>query len=371
VSAPPAPARPWDITRIVLAVLSIGGLIAASFWVLRPFLPAVVWATMIVVATWPMMRAVQTRLGGHRSLAVVVMTLLMLVIVVAPIAVAVMAIVEHAGEMVAWSRSLVDQGIPEPPAWVSDFPVVGHRIAAEWRRLAATRLVDLAPQATPYLKDIARWLLGQVGGLGALLLHLLLALIVSAILYARGDEAAAGVLAFARRLAGESGAHVAVLSAQAIRAVALGIVVTALLQSFIGGIGLWLTGVPYAALLTAVMFLLGIAQIGAVPVMLGAVVWLYWTGATGWGTVLLVWSIITGSLDNLIRPILIRKGADLPLLLIFAGVLGGVLAFGIIGLFIGPVVLAVTYTLLVAWVTGSTAPGGPEAPAAPGRGPLA
>ena len=145
------------------------------------------------------------------------------------------------------------------------------------------------------------------------------------------------------------------------------LVVTALLQSCIGGIGLWITGVPYPALLTAVMFLLGVAQIGALPVMLGAVFWLYWTGATGWGTVLVVWSVVTSSLDNFIRPILIRKGADLPLLLIFAGVLGGVLAFGIIGLFIGPVVLAVTYTLLVAWVSGGPAPAAPGSPGTPGR----
>jgi predicted PurR-regulated permease PerM len=102
--------------------------------------------------------------------------------------------------------------------------------------------------------------------------------------------------------------------------------------------------------LTAVMFLLGVAQIGAIPVMVGAVIWLFWQDQTLWGTVMVVWSVITGTLDNFIRPILIKKGADLPLLLVFAGVLGGLLAFGVIGLFVGPVVLAVSYTLLMAWV---------------------
>ncbi len=167
----------------------------------------------------------------------------------------------------------------------------------------------------------------------------------------QGRDGRGGGAGFRPPLAGGAGERAAVLSAQAIRAVALGIVVTALVQSVIGGLGLVLTGVQYPALLAAVMFLLGVAQIGPAPVLLGAVIWLYWKDETLWGTVLVVWSLFTASLDNFLRPLLIRKGADLPLLLIFAGVLGGLLGFGIIGLFIGPVVLAVTYTLLRAWVT--------------------
>jgi predicted PurR-regulated permease PerM len=140
------------------------------------------------------------------------------------------------------------------------------------------------------------------------------------------------------------------LSGQAVRAVALGIVVTALVQAVVGGVGLVVTGVPHPVLLTAVMFLFGVAQIGAVPVLLGAVAWLWWEDRVVWSIVLLVWSVVTGSLDNFLRPLLIKRGADLPLLLVFTGVLGGLLAFGVIGLFVGPVVLAVSYTLLAAWV---------------------
>ena len=175
-------------------------------------------------------------------------------------------------------------------------------------------------------------------------------LAISAILYAKGEEAAEWVVRFARRLAGLDGERAARLSGQAIRAIALGIVVTALVQSLVGGLGLIVTGVPHAAVLTAAMFLLGVAQIGPMPVLVGAIIWLYWQDQTLWGTVMVVWSVVTGTLDNFIRPILIKKGADLPLLLVFAGVLGGLLAFGIIGLFVGPVVLAVSYTLLMAWV---------------------
>ena len=136
-----------------------------------------------------------------------------------------------------------------------------------------------------------------------------------------------------------------------IRGVALGVVVTALVQSVLGGIGLAIAGVPFAAMLTAVMFMLALAQIGPLPVLLGGLVWLWWQGSTGWFVALLIWTIVVGSLDNILRPILIKRGADLPLLLIFAGVIGGLFAFGLIGLFVGPVLLAVAYTLLDAWVS--------------------
>ena len=351
ISPPPA----WDLTRILLGVAAIGGLVVASFWILRPFLPAVVWATMIVVATWPMLRAVQARLWGKRGLAVAVMTVTMLLLVVAPVAVGVMTIVQNSGAIVAWTRSVAELSVPAPPEWVRKLPLVGDKVAREWEKIAAARPEDLASHVTPYLDDIARFILSEAGGLGALFVHLLLTVAISGVLYANGERAASAALAFARRLAGEAGPRVAVLSAQAIRAVALGIVVTALIQSAIGGLGLAVTGVPYPALLTAVMFLLGIAQIGPIPVLLGAVIWLYWRDETLWGTVMVVWSLVAVSFDNFLRPLLIRRGADLPLLLIFAGVLGGLLAFGVIGLFIGPVVLAVTHTLLQAWVTGEEA----------------
>jgi predicted PurR-regulated permease PerM len=132
--------------------------------------------------------------------------------------------------------------------------------------------------------------------------------------------------------------------------VALGVVVTAFVQSVLGGIGLAIAGVPFAAVLTAVMFMLALAQIGAVPVLLGGLAWLWWKGDTGWFVALLIWTIVVSSLDNILRPVLIKRGADLPLLLIFAGVIGGLFAFGLLGLFVGPVLLAVGYTLLDMWV---------------------
>jgi predicted PurR-regulated permease PerM len=181
-------------------------------------------------------------------------------------------------------------------------------------------------------------------------IQFLLTVVLAAILYAQGETAAGWVLRFGTRLAGANGEAAVRLSARAIRGVALGVVVTALVQALLGGIGLVIAGVPFAAVLTAIMFMLAVAQIGAVPVLAVAVGWLYWSDAIGWGTFLLVVTIIVGTLDNFLRPILIRKGADLPLLLIFAGVIGGLIAFGLIGIFVGPLVLAVSYTLLGAWL---------------------
>ncbi len=169
-----------------------------------------------------------------------------------------------------------------------------------------------------------------------------------------GLVSAAMVQRFARRLAGDRGDGVIRLAAMAIRGVALGVVVTALIQSVLGGIGLAIAGIPFATLLTAVMFMLAIAQLGPLLVLAPAVGWLYWQGDSGPATVLLVWTIVVGSLDNFLRPFLIKKGADLPLLLIFAGVIGGLIAFGLVGIFVGPVVLAITYTLLEAWIADET-----------------
>ena len=149
-------------------------------------------------------------------------------------------------------------------------------------------------------------------------------------------------------------------------AIALGVVVTAIVQSLLAGLGLLIAGIPFAAALTTVAFILCIAQVGPLLVLGPAVGYLFWSGQTGWGVFLLVWTIVVGTMDNFVRPFLIKKGADLPLVLVFAGVLGGLMTFGLIGIFVGPVVLAVAHTLLEAWADQATpaAPANSAAPAA-------
>jgi predicted PurR-regulated permease PerM len=340
-----------DLTRTTLAVLFIGGLIGASLFILWPFIGPTIWATMVVVSTWPLMRRVQARLWGRRSLAVLVMSLGLLLLFVVPLTLAIGTIVGNVDRIAGWAQMVTTYELPKtPPAWLSDVPMVGSGILRAWEQAAAAGLTGLMAKLTPYAGNLTRWFVAEVGSVGFLFVQFLMTLAVASVLYATGDDAAALVRRFARRLAGERGDGAVRLAAGAIRGVALGVGVTAIVQSVLGGIGLAIVGVPFAGLLTAVMFMLCIAQIGPVLVLLPATIWIFWTGDTGWGVFLLVWTLVVGTLDNVLRPMLIRMGADLPLLLIFAGVIGGLFAFGLVGIFVGPVVLAVAYTLLESWM---------------------
>lgn len=357
------PAERTDLPRIILTVLFLGLILVGAFWVLKPFLSAILWAAMIVIATWPALETLQRWLGGRRKLAVAALTLALLVVFVMPLFLAVGTLVANTDRIAAWAKDLVADGLPPAPGWIARVPLVGGKAADAWNQVASSQLADLAGRLAPHLGDLAGWFAGQVGGLGKLLVQFLLTVIVSAVFWSGGEAWAEGVLRFTRRLGGAHGEAATRLAGQAVRGVALGVVGTALIQTALAGIGLAVTGIPAAGLLTVVIFVLCIAQLGPLLVLLPVVVWLFWSGAMGWGVVLLVWSVAVGTLDNVLRPVLIRKGADLPLLLIFAGVLGGLMSFGLVGLFVGPVVLAVAHTLLRAW----TDAGFEEVPGAPAK----
>jgi predicted PurR-regulated permease PerM len=317
-------------------------------WILKPFLPALIWATMIAVATWPMMRAVQARLWRKRWLAVLVMTIAMSMVFLIPLSLALGTLISHVGDITEWARSFDPHSLNVPPDWVAKIPLVGKKISEAWLQYAAEG--DLGGKIAPYTGAFVGWFVGQIGTFGAVLIQILLTVGVTALLYAKGEIAASGVLRCARKIGGERAEGLVVLASKAIRGVAMGVVITAIVQAVLGGIGLAIAGVPYAAVLTAGMFMLAIAQIGVGPVLVCAVIWLFWKGDTGWGSALLVWTILVTASDNVLRPILIKKGVDLPMLLILVGVIGGLIAFGLVGIFIGPMVLAVTYTIISAWV---------------------
>lgn len=340
----------YDLPRILFATLFIALLTVGSFLVLRPFLPALIWAGMLVVASWPLMLRLQARLGGSRAAAVTVMTLILLLALIVPLVLAVSTLVTHADQLVDMAHGLQDFLLAPPPAWVAGIPLVGGKIVQFWTEYASIGLQGIAIKLAPYAQQLSRWFASHIGGLGVLILQFLLTVVFSALLFAQGELVADALRRFARRLAGDHGEGIVRLSAQAIRGVALGVGVTALVQSVLGGIGLAICGVPFAAILTALMFMLCIAQIGPIPVLALAVGWLFWSGDSVWGGVLVGITLLVGSLDNVIRPILIKRGADLPLLLIFGGVIGGLMAFGLLGIFLGPLLLAVSYTLVGAWV---------------------
>jgi predicted PurR-regulated permease PerM len=335
---------------MMLLVIIIGLLIAGSFWTMLPFLGALIWATTLVLATWPLLLALQRAVGGRRSIATAIMTLLVLLAFIVPFAAAVGAMLDAAQRGPEVLHDFLARGLGPPPTWLGDIPVVGPRVVAKWQELAAGGPSALVEAARPYVRDVATWAVAATGGAGALIVQVLLVVVIMAILYAQGETAARGVLAFGYRLGHERGEQTMRLASQAVRSVALGVVVTALVQSLLAGLGLWISGIPHAALLTAICFVLGIAQLGPLLVLAPAVIWLYWSGHPGWGTALLIWSLPVIALDNVLRPILIKRGVELPMLLIIAGVIGGLIGFGVLGLFIGPVILAATYTLTRSWI---------------------
>ena len=342
---------PRDITHATLSVLFLALLVVATFWVLRPFLTAILWALIVCITMWPILTRLDSSLRGRRWLAVTILTMTILLVVFVPVMLALITIVNNAHSITAEIKSLETIPIPAPPAWLGQVPVGGERFAAEWNRFVALDSQQRSAALMPYAQASLQWFAIAAGSIGTMLLQFVLATIICAIGFARGEHIRDGILRFARRLGGQQGHDAAVLAARTIRGVVLGVVLTALIQAALGGAGLIITGVPAATLLTAVMLFLCLSQLGPLPVLLPVVIWLFWSGSTGSGTTLLVIAVVAGTLDNFLRPVLIKRGADLPLLLIFAGVIGGLIAFGIIGLFIGPVVLSAAYTLLASWVS--------------------
>ena len=342
--------RKLDLTGVTLKVLFICGLLVASVWIVQPFLPALVWATTLVIATWPLMLRVQGHAGNRRGVAVVIMIAGLLLVLIVPVWLAVSTILTNLDDIGDLSRKLLTFQVPKPPAWLASIPLIGVSASEAWSAMSMISLQDLAPRITPYVGEVTAWFASAAGSLGTMLIHFLLTAGISAVMYANGERAAETVVAFGGRLGGSRGEMVVQLAGKAIGSVALGVVVTAFAQTLISGIGLAVAGAPFAAILTAVILVLCLVQLGPGLVLIPAVIWMYYAGDPLWATVLLVFTVVATTIDQFIRPVLIRRGADLPILLILGGVIGGLIAFGILGMFIGPTVLAVAYTLLKAWM---------------------
>ena len=342
-----------DLTSSTLKVLFIAGLIMASVWIMQSFLPAIVWATTLVVATWPVMLRVQKAFGSRRGVAVMIMMAALLLILIVPFWLAITIIGDNLDQIGELIRKLLTMRVPVPPDWVANVPIVGPKLADTWRTLSNAGFDDLAPRIAPYVGALTQWFASTAGSLGGVFIQVLLTALIAAIMYANGEAVAGTAYQFGRRLGGDRGEMAVKLAGQAIRSVALGVVVTAVAQTAISGLGLVVVGTPFAAMLTALILVLCLIQLGPSLVLIPAVIWMYYSGDAVWATVLLAFTLVATTIDQFIRPILIRRGADLPLLLILSGVIGGLIAFGILGMFIGPTVLAVAYTLFNAWLADS------------------
>jgi predicted PurR-regulated permease PerM len=339
-----------DLTRSTLAVLFVIALIFFCGWIVLPFLSATLWATTIVISTWPLLIGLQSKLGGRRGLATALMTVALLLVLVIPLGLAFGVLMSNMDTIVAKAHSLRTLQLPPPPDWVARIPIQGPKLSAEWQRAAAEGPGSLSARIAPYAGRALRWFAARVGGVGGMVLQFLLTVVISAILYVNGETAARGVRRFAGRLAGLNGDNAAVLAAATIRAVAMGVVVTAIVQTIIASAGLLIASIPGTGLLAAAVLISCLAQLGPLLVMVPIVAWKFYSGDAVGGSVLLVFALVAQIIDNFLRPFLIRRGADLSLLIIFTGVIGGMIGFGVMGIFVGPVILAVTYVLLREWV---------------------
>ena len=346
----------------VLMTLLLGAIGVGCVLVLYPFLSALLWAGILVFSTWPIFEWLRERGRLPRGVAAALMVLVTAVVIVLPVALAAPGGASDVNQLRGKLEALLKQGLPDAPAWLFDVPVVGHPIGGLWNSWAGD-LSSMVDTFRPYVGVIAEGgfslLLGIVGGV----VGFLLALFISFFFYAYGEAIAGRLRAILRRVAGDRAERLIEVTGQTVRGTVYGILGTAIVQGLLTTFGLWIAGVPRPVTLGALAGFLSVFPIGAPLVWIPAGLWLLGGGHTAWGVILLVYGTvaISGS-DNVVRPWFIARGAQLPFLVTVLGVLGGALAFGLLGVFLGPVLLAVGFTLVNEWAgeeSGQPAPAEP------------
>lgn len=327
-----------------LLLLAIGCVV-----VLWPFLSAILWAAVICFSTWPIYTKCERAVGGYKALAAAMMTLLVVLVLVAPFAVMVAALADSVGSLITGTIRILEQGPPAPPRWVEGVPVVGESLAVYWQSLAHDApafIVELKKLVGP-LTDIAVTG-GTLFGIG--LLELVLSVITAFSFYLHGRRMTAYMRDISERFAGSRGHQLLMVVGATVKGVVYGLIGTALAQALLAGIGFWIAGVPQALVLGFLTFVLAFVPVGP-PLVWGAVaLWLFVQGMVWWGVFVAAWGLLlVSSIDNVLRPYVLGKTNNLPVLLGLFGFLGGVLAFGLIGIFLGPALLAVAYSLFLEW----------------------
>ncbi len=349
----------------VLAGALLAGLAVGCAVVLLPFLSALLWGAILVFTTWPLFAGLRTHLHVGSRPAAGIMVLLTTVLIVLPIALAAPAGADDVNQLRISFQAALDAGLPGAPAWLLSLPVIGPTLTEYWNRWAAD-LSAMVGFFSPWFGMLAENGLKVLLGIASGLVQFIIALVVAFFFWASGDTLTTYMNRIARRIAGDRAERLVAVTGATVRGTVYGILGTALVQGLLTTIGLSVAGVPRPLLLGLIAGLLSVLPIGAPVIWIPASLWLLGTGHSAWGIVLALYGlfIISGS-DNVIRPYFISRGAQLPFLLTILGVLGGALAFGLLGIFLGPVLLGVGYTL-VAEFAGSGALVPPSA-AATGR----
>lgn len=338
-----------------IALTAIALLIVACFLILRPFISAALWAVILCLTTWPLFSMLTVALGYRRTLAAAIATLALAALIVVPIAILVVRLSGNMSEIITASQRLLHEGPPPPPAWVSDLPLIGGRISANWTLLnesSSARIEEVAQ----WMPTAKKFLLGSGRAVSAGFLQIILSLLMMFFLFRDGEAFAHRLKAIIARLYGEEGDRVLEGARTTMNAVVYGVLGTAPLQGILAAIGYMIAGVPGATLLGFITFVVSMVPAGPMLVAAPAVFWLYRRSSTGWTIFMIAWALIVGSMDHFVRPLLISQGgAKIPLILVILGVFGGALSFGLIGLFLGPTILAVGFSLLDEWSSASAA----------------
>ena len=337
------------LSRVALVLLLLGCLL-----VLRPFVSSLMWAVVLSFSAWPVYRRLLKLLRGRRTLAALLMTLAAALILLAPFVVVGFTLADNVKDLTAATRKWMQAGLSDAPAWVSKLPMVGPQVAAKWQSLAGDSK-QLLPELQRFMEPASAWLLSGGLKLGGGLVELAMSILIAFFLYRDGGGVAERLKSGVDRIAGERGQRLLELAGSTVRSVVYGILGTALVQGLMAGIGFLIAGVPGAALLALLTFFLSVVPMGPPLIWIPATIWLLHQGSTGWGIFMIVWGLAVSSVDNVIKPWLISQGSDMPFILILFGVLGGALAFGFIGVFLGPTLLAVSYRLVEEWIATSRA----------------
>jgi len=340
-----------NYTRIAIVVL----LILGCLWVLRPFLPAILFAAAVAISTWPLYLRLLERMRGQRTAAALTMTLTLTLLFIIPLSMVAWNLADDVARGFGELRVAIAQRELASPPWIRNLPVLGSMLESYLNGLIASREQMLA-LAQRMLEPARHWLVRGGMMLGTGVVQMSLAAFVSFFLY-RDGNALLGIIAVTmRKVMGEGAESIQHTVALTVRGVMYGLLGTALAQALVGAIGFTIAGVPAVPLLSVLVFLTSLIPFGPPLVWGGAALWLFAHGETGWSIFMAIWgAVLISGVDNVVRPMLISRGSSLPFLLTLLGVLGGVIAFGFVGMFIGPVLLAVGYSLMSEW-TGTEDP---------------
>jgi predicted PurR-regulated permease PerM len=333
-----------------IALFLIAALFFACVRITAPFLRAFTWAIIMAVSTWPLFLHLRHWLGERKKLAATVMAITLALAFLLPGALLVMSLTDSIQSVAALATDLTTLKLPDLPSWVTGLPVVGERIESAWR---SVRMDMSAPmeKLQPHIITATRWLVAESAQLGLALLEFLLAVVFTGILYVTGESITALVKQFATRVGGESSLDLLLVAVQTIQSVAFGVIGTALIQAVLSVSSFVIAGVPGVAVLGLFCFVFAMLQIGTGLVWIPIAIWLAYQDRTGWATFIVVSGLVINLMDNFIKPYLIsRQGAGIPTILIFIGVLGGLMAWGFLGIFLGATLLAIGYTVLRSWL---------------------